>query len=479
MASAGGGLKKIIPFILGGIVLLLIGVGAFLFLRSRNSTPSGTGDQTGNTGDLSGNQANSGQTGNKQVSTGQQTTLDYWGLWEADDTLKSVFADFESAHPGVIIQYTQQSHLDYRQRLQSAIASGNGPDIFRYHASWVPMLTEELATLPSNVMSKSEYENTFYPVAAKQLQVKGQYVGIPLMYDGLALFYNKSVLATAGVQPPQTWAELKNLASELTIRDESGNIRRAGLAIGNTSNTEHFADILELLLLQNGADPADPTSQKAQEALVFYTNFVTKDKVWDDTLPSSTVAFARGDVAMMFAPSWRVHEILAMSPDLDFGVVPLPTLGGNRLAVASYWAEGVSNRSKNAQLAWEFLKYLSSADVMQKLYNNQSQTRAFGEIYSRMDLASSLANTPYVSAILSDAPYADAWYLNSYTHDNGLNDNLIKYYKDAINALDSGKQLINIMDPLSLGVTQTLRQYGLATAPQPTATPKIQNRTSK
>src|SRR5690606_40319838 len=102
--------------------------------------------------------------------------------------------------------------------------------------------------------------------------------------------------------PPTTWAELRTLASQLTVR--SGNqIQRGGLAIGNASNVEHYGDIIGLLMLQNGADPAVPTSPEARDALLFYTNFAKVDQVWDENLPSSPVAFARGDAAMMFAPS--------------------------------------------------------------------------------------------------------------------------------------------------------------------------------
>jgi hypothetical protein len=59
---------------------------------------------------------------------------------------------------------------------------------------------------------------------------------------------------------------LRGVANQLTVpgnvsirRDD--NITQAGLAIGNASNVDHFSDILALLILQNGGDPTDPTSQ--------------------------------------------------------------------------------------------------------------------------------------------------------------------------------------------------------------------------
>lgn len=394
----------------------------------------------------------------------KQTVLTYWGLWEPTAVLEEVIGDYESQNPGMKIDYRVQSHKDYRERLQTAIASGNGPDLFRYHAAWVPMLVDDLAVLPASVMSANEFQSTFYPVAAQQLQTEGKIVGLPIMYDGLVLFYNKDILETAGVEPPSTWSALKQLASELTVPTDinerkNGNIQRSGLAIGNTTNVDHFSDILALLILQNGGDPAEPAFTEVRDALVFYTNFVTEDAVWNSSLPNSTVAFARGDAAMMFAPSWRAHEIMELNPNLKFDTASLPQLSDEVITWANYWAEGVNTHGENKTAAWQFLKYLTSAEVMQQLYSSQSQVRSFGEPYARQDLADGLLDQPYVGAVLTDAPTATGWYMSSATHDSGLNDNIIEYYTIAANAILAGEDVDEVLLALEKGVKQELRQY--------------------
>ena len=442
---------KYLPFIIGGLVL--VGIVWFVISKvlgnksttSVTTTPSSDSQQ---------------QPSARKTVPAEQTTLAYWGLWEPDNVIATVLEKFEAANPEVKVNYVKQSHKDYRERLQTAISSGNGPDVFRYHASWVPMLREELSAMPQSVMTASEYQKTFYKVAAGLLNVNGQIVGIPLMYDGLGLYYNKEMLAAANSEPPSTWAEVKTLAIKLTVRD-GGGVKRGGMAIGNASNVEHFADILGLLMLQNGADLKDPTSKEAQDALAFYTNFVKDDGVWSDKLPSSTVAFARGDAAMMMAPSWRAHEVKTINPELDFGIVPVPRLGDDRLAWASFWAEGVSSKSNNKDGAWALIKFLSSKEAQQELHSSQSKIRPFGEIYSRVDLANELAGNELIAPFLQDAPYATGWYLSSYTHDNGINDLLIKYYQDAINAVLGGKSVQEALATVSQGTKQILRQYGV------------------
>lgn len=436
---------KFLPIVVLLIVVAVVGYFAYTyFLGGSSSSVSVQPDSTGNS--------------QQPAATQKATEITYWGLWEPDEAVAEVLTDFEKANPGIKVNYVKQTHKDYRERLQTAIAAGQGPDLFRFHEAWTPMLADELAAMPSSVMSASEYQKTFYPVAAQMLQLKGQIVGVPLEYDGLGLYYNREMFKTAGEQPPKTWAELKTLASRLTVRSSTG-VERGGLAIGTSTNVEHFSDIIGLLLLQNGADPAEPTSKQAQEAIQFYTNFL-KDGVWSESLPNSTVAFARGEAAMMFAPSWRAHEIEAINPALDYGIVQVPTLGDQRVAWATFWAEGVSSKSTHKDEAWKLIKYLSSADVMKKLYSQASKVRSFGEPYSRTELASQLNGDDRVAPFLQDAPMATSWYLASFTHDNGLNDQLIKYYADAVTAINLGGTPDEVMATVDQGTKQILRQYG-------------------
>jgi ABC-type glycerol-3-phosphate transport system substrate-binding protein len=448
-----GNKKKLpLPAIIAGgvvVVLLLVLLITRVFSSSDSKSDSKTSDSA------------------NKVNVSQPVSLTYWGLWEDSQIIEEVIADFEAENPNVTIDYRKQSHIDYRERLQQAIESGNGPDIFRFHANWGVMLADYLAAMPSNIMTASEYQQTFYPVAYQQLQSNGQIFGIPLMYDGLALLYNKEMLKTANISVPSTWSELLEAADQLTVPSNTSertatNITRGGLAAGNAGNVDHFSDILALLILQNGGDPADPTRGFAKDALTFYTNFVSKYRVWSDRLPNSTVAFAREEVAMIFAPSWRIHDIQNLNPDLDFGVTTVPQLDtANPVAWSSFWAEGVSDSSKNKEVAWAFLKYLSSPEVLRKFYADASTIRAFGEIYPRQDMAAELETDELLAPFLEDAQIADTWYLASFTHDNGVNDQMIQYYEEAVNDVLAGDDVETALETTADGVDEVLTKYGV------------------
>ncbi|NCQ65649.1 MAG: extracellular solute-binding protein [Candidatus Pacebacteria bacterium] len=459
-AKENKSILKFLPFIVGGIILVAVVGFIYSKISSGKSTSLPKPDAT--TDNIDTTNVTPGDTNKRTEVPAQLTELTYWGLWEPDEVVEGIISDFETSHPGTKINYVKQFHKDYRERLQTALDTDEGPDIFRFHASWTPMLKSMLAPIPTSVISSKEFKDNYYPIVTDQLVVGGQYVGVPLMYDGLALFYNEDILNSANETPPSTWAELRLLATKLTVKSANG-IERAGLAIGNTKNVDHFSDILAVLMLQNGASFSDPNSQETKDALVFYTNFVLKDGVWNDKLPSSTVAFARGDVAMMFAPSWRAHEIAAQNPNLKFKTMTLPQLSDERITWGSYWAEGVSASSNNKELAAKFLGFISSDENLMKLFSKASEVRSFGEIYPKASMAEKLVDNEIISSYLDDAVYAQDWYLNSFTHDNGINDQMIKYYEDGINAILEGEKVDDVLLTIEEGTKQVLKQYGIST----------------
>lgn len=446
--SGGKRFPKKLLFAVFGILLLVVGVLAFVKLVLPN---------------LSGG-------GNKDVE------LVWWGLWEDDGIIQPLIDEYESQHPGVTIKYVANSKEDYRERLASALASENGPDIFRFHNSWVPMFTRELDRIPTEIMSAQEFQDTFYPVASDDLISKEGPVGIPLMYDGLAMFINEDIFTTYGKTIPRDWNELRETARALTIKDERGVITQSGAALGTTSNVDHWPEIVALLMLQNGANPDKPkdSAGRGGQALVFYKQFAETDKVWDDTLPPSTVAFATGRVGIYFGPSWRAFEILDRNPSLKFRVESVPQVPKEDptapdITYASYWAEGVSNKSKHSEEAWKFLKYLSEPGQLTRIYQNESQSRRFGEPYPRPDMRDLLLTDPNVGGFLELAHNAKSSHLYSRTFDgaSGINTSLAGYYADAIGAVDVRSEPKNQIDTLASGVLQVLSRYGLASTPAP------------
>lgn len=192
------------------------------------------------------------------------------------------------------------------------------------------------------------------------------------------------------------------------------------------------------------------------------------DKVWDETLPPSTVAFATGKLAMYLGPSWRAFEISERNSSLRFKTAAVPQLPKAtpdevNITYATYWVEGVWARSKSKNAAWEFLKFLTTKDSLEKLYQSAAKLRYFGEPYPRVDMADLLIGHPILGAVVAQGSSAQSWYLASRTFDGatGINSQLSSYYGDAINAVNDGVKPDKALETAALGITQVLSQYGL------------------
>lgn len=394
-------------------------------------------------------------------------TLTYWGLWEEENLIKPVIVLYQSQNPNITINYQRQSSVNYRTRVQTQIKEGVGPDVFMIHNSWLPMYQGDLAAAPAEIFTLADYKSTFYPVTQDSF-VKGNSIfGAPMEVDGIGLFYNEEMLNGVGGRLPKNWQEFIDLATKMTVKDATG-IKTAGAALGTASNVDHFSDILGLLLFQQpGVDFADLASPQVAEIIKFYTGFVTdpKRKTWDVNLPKSTDMFAQGRLGFYFAPSWRAHELRIANPNLKFKVASVPQLSGKNIAWATFWGQAVAAKSKNPTEAWKFVKFLTSAETQKLAYQQASQVRLFGEPYSLVSLGGELAQDPIVGAFVTQGPNYKFWYLASNTYDNGINDEMIKYFEDGINAVLAGASPESALATVDQGVKQIINKYIQVAAP--------------
>lgn len=394
----------------------------------------------------------------------KQTTLTYWGLWEEKELMDPIIADYQKANPHVTIKYEKMAPQEYRKKLLARSKTGQAPDIFRFHNTWLPQIQEVVAPLPNTIMSNQEFESTFYKVHQKDLKIGDNYYGIPLSIDGLVLIYNEDLLKQAGlVSPPTVWFGDQNdvltAVGKMTVKDGSGTVVTSGLAMGNATNVDHFAEIFGYLMLLNGGDLKKLDSPEAAEALQVYRK-LGEENIWTDAMPNSTVAFTQGKVAMIIAPSWQVLTIKGTNPDLNVKVVPLPKgLQGSSVSLASYWVEGVSKVSPNQVEAWKFLTYLSQKEQMTKRYELQSKNRLFGEAYSRVDLADKLITHEYLGPVIQQADSYVSLPVVDRTYDEGLNDEIVQYLRNAINATQTGVGYEASLNTAKQGVDQVFEKY--------------------
>lgn len=401
--------------------------------------------------------------GFNKSSSLNKVTVTYWGLFEDNSVMESIISDFEKQNPNIKIEYIKQDPNQYKDRLTTRIANGTGPDIFRYHNTWVPMLKNYLLPLPNETISQEVFNTIFYPVMQKDLVKNGAIYGIPLGVDTLALFINTQLFQAAGVTAPNNWNDFVKVARAITVRDTEGKIKTAGAAMGTYSNITHAPDIMSLLFLENGVDfnNLSASTDRITEALTFYTSFANGDGiVWDNTLDPSQLAFAKGNLGMFFGYTSDYFAIKQFNPSLSFQIVPVPQLSGQNITLASYWVEGASVKGKHQKESLLFMKFLSKKETEQKLYAAQARVRDFGEPFARVDLADNLKTNPLVFPFVLQAINAVSLPLVDGTYDNSLNQQLNSSLESVINSRQSYGFSKDAVAGFTNSVTQTLQQYG-------------------
>ncbi len=443
--------KIIVPILIGIVVIGLIAYILFKLLGNRE--PSST----------------------QPASPENIVTLTYFGLWEPSSVMKPVIDAFEKENPNIKIDYQLQAPQDYQDRVKTALSSATPPDIVRLHSTWLPIFAADLSPAPPNTLSATELSTNFYPIVSKLLVSGTQVYGAPMTAETLGLYVNTAILQQKQLQPPKSWEDLLSVAKAVTeIDPTTGKITRAGVALGNTSNVEYWPDIVSMMLLQAGVSLTNISGPEVGITLSYYTDFVTKHKVWDETLPPSVVAFANEKVAMIIAPSWSAVDIKAINTSLSWQVVQVPQLPDiDPVNWTSIWFEGVSKNTKHPIESWKFISFLASANAQQLLFDSATADRGFAQPPANKAVAEIAVKNPVLAPFVNSLSTARTFYTASKTQDSktGLNSRLIKYLEDAVNSTVINQDDNKMLETLNSGFTQVLSQYGLVAAPTAAPSP--------
>jgi multiple sugar transport system substrate-binding protein len=152
----------------------------------------------------------------------------------------------------------------------------------------------------------------------------------------IGLFYNKDILAKAGVTPPTTWAELRTAAKKLT----SGS--QYGLAFSAPNNYEGTWQFLPFMW-SNGGDEKNIATPQTAQALQLWVDLMNTDKSVSKSALNWTQAdvndqFKAGKAAMMVNGPWQFPTLDA-DTKLHYAVVPIPAPAAGMPVVAPLGGE--------------------------------------------------------------------------------------------------------------------------------------------
>ncbi|WP_314094618.1 extracellular solute-binding protein [Microbacterium foliorum] len=331
-------------------------------------------------------------------------------------------ADFEADNPGVSIEIQSVQNEDLDGKLQTALNSGDAPDIFLQRgggkmaamvkAGQLKDLTDEITGAAADEIPDAAY-------SANSLD--GKIYAMPVAVLPGGLFYSQDLFDEAGItENPTTLDDLEKTAATL----KTAGIDPIALGAKDAWPAAHWYYWLALRecssdTLAAAADEMDFSDEcwiRAGEDLEsfaatepFNSGFLTTPA--QQGAGSSAGLIANHQAAMELMGAWNPGVIASLTPDeeplADLSWFPFPEIEGGEGEPGSMMGgvDGFSCSVDAPDACVDFLNYLGTSDVQTAYY------QAFNAPPVNT-VAQEAVTEPYLQSILeayNSAPYATQW----------------------------------------------------------------------
>ena len=288
---------------------------------------------------------------------------------------QQMLEEFHATHPHIRVFFTPDPD-NLAEQMLIDMQAGTAPDVFQGCCAHFPTWAQKGYTLDLRSYVDADLDQaTIGDWNLAQYQAffarDGQQYGLPKYHGALALYYNKDLFDSYGIDyPDESWNhdDYLNAMQRLT-HDRNGD-----------GQTDLWGSMLDLSwgrvqVHVNGwgghfVDPDDPSSclMSAPEAMAAMEWI--RARMWDDSMMATNLdvqnvstrqAFINQQVAMVEDGSWALKDILSEAP-FRIGVAPFPAGPVRRVTLATTDGFGIYAGTKHPDAAWELVKFLTSKD---------------------------------------------------------------------------------------------------------------------
>ena len=329
----------------------------------------------------------SGQTGG-----GSANSLELWSIQTTGNgpgIFQRALDRFMADNPSIKANLTLIANDAYKQRLATALASGQAPDCF---LSWSggPMYeyasNNQIVDLTS-YMNANNYKSKFLDAAVAQVTYQGKIWGVPMQNVSVcSVFYNKEIFAKYNLSVPTTIRELEAVCDTLKAN---------GITPFSLANKTQWTGSMYFMFLatrRGGTQPfikgvdgtgtfMDPAFIYAGEKIQEWVNkgyYNTGFNGLDEDSGQSRQIMYRGEAAMHIMGSWFISSALTESPEFyaKMGIFKFPRdeqgVGDPNTVIGTVGDNfyHVSTSSKNPAKAFELITHLIDDAAVQDALND-------------------------------------------------------------------------------------------------------------
>lgn len=361
-----------------------------------DSADEGAADE-GTEEEASGDDAEEADGEEAAEASGDAVTISYW-LWDNNQQpfYEECAANFTAANPNINVEVTQFGWGDYWDGITAGFATGDVPDVFTNHLAQYPGFVDSGVLLPLNdLIERDSVPTDIYWDGLAELWIapNGDRYGLPKDFDTVALVVNENLLEGSGLA-------LDDLGNLDWNPEDGGSFEAAIAALsvdtnGVRGNEDGFdASSVETFGYTPNAAYADAYSQTGWSAFTGGTGWEYLDSnpwggeyFYDDSRFTDTIAwwsslvdkgfmpdsetlsgtgadtiFADGTAATMTDGSWKIGTWTS-TDGVAGAFVPTPVgPSGSRASMYNGLADSITTASENPDEAFEWVKYMASAE---------------------------------------------------------------------------------------------------------------------
>lgn len=297
--------------------------------------------------------------------------LDFWAMGAEAGSARAFAHEFETVNPGIQVRVQQIPWSAAHEKLLTAYAGDNLPDVFQLGNTWIPEFVAlgALAPLDLRLDESEDISRRAYATGVWDTnQINGEAWGIPWYVDTRLLFYRTDLLARAGYDHmPDNWQDWASALSTMRAQGAS-DFYPILLPMNDWSVPVILARQIQPQVLRDGDHWSNFADPQLRPAWNFYVGLFEQGLA--PTTGASQVlnlyqAFGNGQFGMFISGPWNIGELRKRLPEHQqplWATAPLPSPRGGQIgtSLAGGASLVISSDSQYQDAAWRLIEFMST-----------------------------------------------------------------------------------------------------------------------
>ncbi len=332
------------------------------------------------------------ETAQTEQTADEPIELEFWSWLPTSAQYDALIGEFEEENPNIKINYTRTEQVDFFEKLQVAMASGTGPDLYGMP---IGSMMEQYAKFSADMKQTADeywsgWENDINAGAVEQcIAEDGTMVGMPILTVGMTtLLYNKTLMDECGIEKvPTNYEELKDAAEKAKA---NGYVCVAAGAADDWINSDWFIQISNEFeqgaVYEAAKGERKWTDQCFVDTMTAWQKLFTDGIFEDGALGVATYPDARDQyfyprkAVFFMTGSWHLGPTSPSNEERQgtevsnkgdvLGMAPFPSMSDSGVQVATSAVDlliCINKDCEKKEAAMKFIEYMSNGGGQQYL----------------------------------------------------------------------------------------------------------------